>query len=71
MDFPTCLFPTPGPLTRAVLPSPSVQTHRHMSDDIRNAGLKGWIFAGFFISLLLFVALCVYIYQANYVGLAQ
>ena len=42
-----------------------------MSDDIRNAGLKGWIFAGFFIFLILFVLLCVYIYNANYVGLAQ
>lgn len=42
-----------------------------MSDDIRNAGLKGWIFAGFFISLFLFVGLCVYIYQANYTGLTD
>lgn len=42
-----------------------------MSDDIRNAGLKAWIFAGFFILLALFVALCVYIYQANYVGLTD
>ena len=42
-----------------------------MSDDIRNAGLKGWIFAGFFISLLLFVALCVFIYNSNYNGLVD
>ncbi len=42
-----------------------------MSDDIRNAGLKAWIFAGFFILLLLFVALCVYIYNSNQNGLAS
>ena len=40
-----------------------------MSDDIRNAGLKAWIFAGFFIFLLLFVAMCVYIYTSNHNGL--
>ena len=42
-----------------------------MSDDIRNAGLKGWIFAGFFIGLIAFVALCVYIYNYNLNGLTQ
>ncbi len=42
-----------------------------MSDDIRNAGLKGWLFAGFFIALLLFVAMCVYIYASNNDGLPQ
>ena len=42
-----------------------------MSDDIRNAGLKGWIFAGFFIFLLLFVALVVYIYKYNMNGLVN
>jgi len=40
-----------------------------MSDDIRKAGMKGWIFAGFFISLILFVSLCVYIYRYNQLGL--
>ena len=47
------------------------KTPDHMSDDIRNAGLKGWIFVGFFVFLLLFVMLCVYIYNANYAGLAS
>ena len=42
-----------------------------MSDEIRNAGLKGWIFAGFFIFLLLFVALVVYIYKYNMNGLVN
>jgi len=42
-----------------------------MSDDIRNAGIKAWIFAGFFIGLLLFISLCVYIYNSNYNGLVQ
>ena len=42
-----------------------------MSDDIRNAGLKGWIFAGFFILLIAFVALCVYIYNYNFNGLVE
>ena len=40
-----------------------------MSDDVRNAGLKAWIFAGFFILLITFVLMCVYIYNANYVAL--
>ena len=42
-----------------------------MSDDVRNAGMKGWLFAGFFIFLILFISLCVYIYNANYNGLVN
>ena len=40
-----------------------------MSDDIRNAGIKAWIFAGFFIFLIAFIAMCVFIYNANYIAL--
>ncbi len=42
-----------------------------MSDDVRNAGLKGWLFAGFFFLVLLVGALCVYIYNANFSGLVE
>ena len=40
-----------------------------MSDEVRNAGIKAWIFAGFFILLIAFVAMCVFIYNSNYNGL--
>lgn len=42
-----------------------------MSDDVRNAGLKGWLFAGFFMFLILFFLMCVYIYDANFRGLVE
>ena len=42
-----------------------------MADDVRNAGIKGWIFAGFFIGLILFISLCVYIYNSNFRGLVE
>ncbi len=42
-----------------------------MSDEVRNAGTKGWIFAGFFIFLIAFIMLCVYIYNANFNGLVE
>ena len=40
-----------------------------MSDEIRNVGVKAWIFAGFFLFLIAFVSLVVYIYNYNYNGL--
>ncbi len=37
-----------------------------MSDEIKNAGTKGYVILGVFIFLLLFVILVVSIYQRNF-----
>lgn len=61
------LIPNP-PIHRYTVLLRLITTHT-MSDDIRKAGMKGWIFAGFFIFLILFLSLCVYIYRYNMNGL--
>ncbi|MFK7932793.1 MAG: hypothetical protein AB8G22_04745 [Saprospiraceae bacterium] len=37
-----------------------------MSDEIKNAGTKGYIFAGVISFIILFVLLLIYIYQYNF-----
>lgn len=36
-----------------------------MSDEIKHAGVKGYVLMGGFVALLLFVILVVYLYKAN------
>lgn len=40
-----------------------------MSDEIKNAGTKGYVLLGIFVFLFLFVLLVVYIYQRNFLFL--